>query len=91
MVKTKCLGRVFNILRMFNMLSIDVAIGALFSGYFVKIILPFQIHWSYWCILPLSVWIVYTADHLVDALRLKKKSHTKRHLFHLFLKLIPIE
>ncbi|MEZ5083436.1 MAG: hypothetical protein R2750_08310 [Bacteroidales bacterium] len=67
---------------LFNMLSIDVAIGAILSGLFVQIIIPFNVNWVYWIILSLSVWIIYTADHLVDAYRLKANAHTDRHLFH---------
>lgn len=66
----------------FNMLSVDVALGAVLSGVFVRVIIPFEVHMVYWIILPFSVWVVYTADHLVDAYRLKNSANTERHLFH---------
>ena len=65
-----------------NALSIDVVIGALLSGLFVKSIIPFEVAGVYWIVLPLSVWIIYTTDHLVDAARLKSSANTDRHLFH---------
>lgn len=64
-----------------NLLCIDVAIGALCSGYFAAILLEAALPAVFWVVLPLSVWIVYTADHVVDAYRLKDKAHTYRHLF----------
>ncbi len=39
---------------------------------------------AWWIVLPLSVWIVYTLDHLIDGIKLKEKSHTVRHFFHYF-------
>ena len=38
--------------------------------------------WVWWIALPLSVWVVYTADHLLDAYRLGENANTARHLFH---------
>ncbi|TAE51112.1 MAG: hypothetical protein EAZ89_10690 [Bacteroidetes bacterium] len=37
---------------------------------------------SWWLALPFSVWIIYTADHLLDARRLGPSAHTARHDFH---------
>jgi 4-hydroxybenzoate polyprenyltransferase len=37
---------------------------------------------AWWIVLPLSVWVSYTADHLMDARRLGEEAHTERHLFH---------
>ncbi|MFK7922554.1 MAG: hypothetical protein AB8H47_11395 [Bacteroidia bacterium] len=65
-----------------QLLSIDVILGALFSGMMVAKLLVVQMP-SYWYwVLPLSVWVIYTTDHLMDARRLKDKAHTPRHLFH---------
>lgn len=36
--------------------------------------------WYY--ILPASVWVVYTLDHLLDAQRIHGRAHTPRHHFH---------
>ena len=63
-------------------LSIDVALGAVASGGMaVKLTAP-TLPPLWWVILPLSVWVIYTADHLKDAYRLKEYAHTARHLFH---------
>lgn len=65
-----------------NILSLDVAFGAWAGGNMAIILLgvkmPFAWQWS----LPLSVWVIYTADHLLDAFNLKEKAETRRHSFH---------
>lgn len=68
--------------RIINLLSIDVALGAVCCAlFFAKL---FQVH-----ILPvglislgLTVWIIYTADHLLDARKIRTSAATKRHQFH---------
>jgi hypothetical protein len=36
----------------------------------------------WWIALPLSVWVIYTTDHLLDAYRLQERASTPRHRFH---------
>lgn len=65
-----------------NILSLDVAAGAfawawMLNGFRFVGMPPF-----YFVILPLAVWVIYTADHLLDAYRLKESAHTPRHRFH---------
>jgi 4-hydroxybenzoate polyprenyltransferase len=62
-----------------NALSIDVSIGAVcsalfFAEYFHVKILPFGI-----ASLGLTVWIIYSADHLLDAKRIRHPASTFRH------------
>ena len=65
-----------------RILSIDVAAGAcvctLFIAQYLKVQLPFL------CILSLGicVWLIYTADHLIDAWKIKHQAHSLRHYFH---------
>jgi hypothetical protein len=68
--------------RLFNLLSIDVALGSVCSALFFARIL--QVHiLSYGLLaLGLSVWIIYTVDHLLDALKIKSPAATARHRFH---------
>lgn len=65
-----------------QILSIDVALGALGSGILAVGVTGAQLRWAWYLILPLSVWVMYTMDHLMDAHRLKATAHTPRHLFH---------
>jgi hypothetical protein len=67
---------------MCQLLSIDVAAGALASGSLAAWWLGLEMPWAWWVALPLSVWVIYTLDHLLDARRLKGQAHTPRHLFH---------
>lgn len=66
-----------------NILSIDIVIGSLLSGAFVVRILNVFPGWAWWVILPLSVWVIYTLDHLLDACKLEDNSHSLRHRYHL--------
>lgn len=68
--------------RYIQLLSLDVVAGALccgvMAGSWFDVILPL----SWWVALPVSVWVIYTADHLVDALRLGENASSDRHQFH---------
>lgn len=68
--------------RLLNILSIDVAVGAVVCAlFFAKIfdvsIIPFGL-----ISLGLTVWIIYTADHLLDAYKIQRPASTERHRFH---------
>lgn len=65
-----------------RILSLDVVVGAWASAYMVSSWLEVEMPIFFWFALPVSVWVIYTADHLLDAFRLKEKAHTPRHLFH---------
>lgn len=74
-----------------RLLSLDVAIGALAAGSMVAGFLKQEMHWSWYLILPLAVWSIYTGDHLLDAIRLKENASTPRHQFHFrFFKVLSI-
>lgn len=66
----------------FRLLSLDVALGALGGGMMVASYLNVEMNWSWYVILPLAVWAIYTADHLMDAFKLKSEASTARHKFH---------
>ncbi|MDX1905406.1 MAG: hypothetical protein SF053_00105 [Bacteroidia bacterium] len=63
-------------------LSLDVVAGAMASGGMSAWALGVRMPLTWWIALPLGVWAVYTADHLIDAFRLREMAHTERHLFH---------
>ncbi len=65
-----------------QILSLDVAFGALASGMMVVVFVPQAMPLIWYFLLPTSVWVIYTADHLLDAWRLQDQAHTPRHLFH---------
>lgn len=69
-----------------NLLCLDITLGAFFSALFVSDLLGLDLSPVYYLVLIISVWVVYTSDHLVDAYRLKDGSHTRRHryIYHNF-------
>lgn len=76
------MSHLLNWYRWINILSIDVAFGAsVCAAFFLKIststIRPVSL-----VVLGLSVWIIYTIDHLKDVYGLKKTASTNRHRFH---------
>jgi len=70
------------IFSIFRHLSMDVVLGAVASGSMVVYVLGKPMPWIWWVALPIAVWVIYTADHLMDAYRLQGEAHTPRHLFH---------
>lgn len=68
--------------RYVNILSLDIAGGAVISALFFAGILHVQILPYGLMALALTVWIIYTADHLRDAKTIKTTASTERHRFH---------
>lgn len=69
-------------LRDLNLLSIDVAAGAAIGAAFFARILHVRLYPQAYAVLGLTVWIIYTCDHLLDAYLLKKPASTARHRLH---------
>ncbi len=76
------LQKVIRFYKLLNILSIDVALGAVCSGIFFAYILQADITPYSLISLGLSVWIIYTADHLLDAKKINTSATTNRHRFH---------
>ncbi|MFK7971615.1 MAG: hypothetical protein AB8F95_14715 [Bacteroidia bacterium] len=74
--------QIFPYKQIIQILSLDVAIGALISGMAVARVAACAMPMIWYVALPLAVWVVYTSDHLLDAWRLKDKASTARHQFH---------
>lgn len=68
--------------RLLNLLSIDIAAGAIACALYFAWVL--QVHVRPYAIasLGITVWIIYTADHLLDAWKVKGRASTDRHRFH---------
>lgn len=74
--------RVLNIYRTLNALSIDVAVGACITSIFIASLLDVAISVSAILSLGISVWLIYTFDHLMDAKSIGHVPHTFRHELH---------
>jgi len=68
--------------RYVNLLSLDVAAGAVCSALFFSQLFRIDVLPIGILSLGLTVWIIYTCDHLLDARKVKAKASTRRHLFH---------
>ncbi len=70
------------ILKFGNVLSLDVALGAMAGMLFFVDLLNTAIPAASYMLLAMAVWSVYTLDHLWDARSTGGKAHTNRHFFH---------
>jgi len=68
--------------RTFNLLSLDVALGAVISAAFLGRILRVHILPQGYILLGIIVWLIYTADHLLDAWSMHEDAISERHRFH---------
>lgn len=70
------------LLQTFQAFSMDVVMGALASGYFAVKLLYVSVNPYWWLVLALSVWAVYTGDHLLDGFFQKQAATMFRHRMH---------
>jgi hypothetical protein len=68
--------------RFFNLISLDVVLGAVCCSLFFSKILQQPLRPLPLAILALTVWCVYTFDHLRDGIRLNRQPSALRHGFH---------
>lgn len=73
---------IINYYRLLNILSLDVAFGAAVSTLFLTQMFDVVVTFQGLLCLFLTVWLIYTADHLVDARLIKTLASTLRHQFH---------
>jgi 4-hydroxybenzoate polyprenyltransferase len=66
----------------FNILSLDIVTGSVICSLFFGKLLGVKILPYGLLGLGLTVWIIYTADHLLDAKAIKHEAASPRHRFH---------
>jgi hypothetical protein len=69
-------------LRYINILSLDVVFGSVMVAIFACKVLDVEIQVWWLVIIALTVWVMYTADHLLDAWQGKEQVTIRRHRFH---------
>jgi 4-hydroxybenzoate polyprenyltransferase len=79
-------SRVYNFIRLF---SLDIIAGALASLVYSSRVMGIDLPWSYYTVLALTVWLIYTADHLMDGAKTLGKSDSEARNFFYKYK-IPI-
>lgn len=82
MVETFFMRVAIRIYRLLNILSLDVVVGAWASALFFGRLFFVPIGPPELIALGLTVWIIYTTDHLRDARRMSRRASTERHRFH---------
>ncbi|HMG89279.1 MAG TPA: hypothetical protein VK589_04445 [Chryseolinea sp.] len=70
------------IYRLINLLSLDVVAGAVVCALFFARVFEVGVRPFGLIALGLTVWIIYTADHLRDARKIMGEASTERHRFH---------
>jgi len=70
--------RLYHYIRLF---SLDIIAGALASLVFSSSVMSIELPCSYYTILALTVWLIYTADHLMDGAKTRGKSDSESHNF----------
>jgi hypothetical protein len=73
---------VIDCLRYINILSLDVVVGSVMVAIFACKVLDVEIQTWWLVIIMLTVWVMYTADHLLDAWQGKEQVTIRRHSFH---------
>ena len=70
------------ILNKAQVLSLDVISGSCLTSWLVASFLNTNVSLVVYLALGLSVWLIYTLDHLIDAYEIKIVARTERHRFH---------
>jgi hypothetical protein len=70
------------LLQKLNILSIDVALGSVCAALFFAKYLGVTVEVISLVVLALTVWIIYTVDHLLDARKIVGEAASARHRFH---------
>src|SRR4051812_41244064 len=68
--------------RFINIISLDVALGAVTGSAFFATVFHTSLLPQGLAALGISVWIIYSVDHLLDAYKLKNTASSERHQFH---------
>jgi hypothetical protein len=71
------------IYRHFHFLSLDIVLGALASSCLAACLFESKPGAIWWVTLALTVWLLYTGDHMLDAWRHRKKVEREMHYFML--------
>jgi 4-hydroxybenzoate polyprenyltransferase len=79
-------SRIYYFIRLF---SLDIIAGAMASLIFSSTVMGIELPRSYYTVLALTVWLIYTADHLMDGAKTRGKSDSEARNFFYTYK-IPI-
>ncbi|MDX2432710.1 MAG: hypothetical protein QNK35_17360 [Bacteroides sp.] len=67
--------------RYFHFLSLDIVLGAMATSVMAARLFESKPGWAWWVSLAMTVWVLYTGDHLLDAWKHRKSSQREMHNF----------
>lgn len=67
--------------RRIQFLSLDIVLGALASSSFAAGLFHTSPDWAWWLSLAMTVWVLYTGDHILDAWKHRKNPQRELHRF----------
>ena len=67
--------------RYFHFLSLDIVLGALGTSVLAARLFEANPGWAWWAALAMTVWVLYTGDHLLDAWKHRKNSQREMHRY----------
>jgi 4-hydroxybenzoate polyprenyltransferase len=67
--------------RRIQFLSLDIVLGALASSFLAAGVFNSTPDWAWWLSLAMTVWILYTGDHILDAWKHRKRPQREMHTF----------
>ncbi len=70
------------VFRYIQFLSLDVVLGAILSSMFIAALIGVSLTTEILIGLGIAIWLIYTADHLIDAKKIKGEAINPRHAFH---------
>jgi len=69
-------------IRPLQWLSLDVALGACAGMFFFAHVVDIELELTFYLLMAMAVWSIYTLDHLLDARQVEGTASTSRHRFH---------
>jgi len=76
------MNEVIKFYRLFNLLSLDVALGAVVGSLFFAKIYGVAVSYPALVSLAVTVWMIYTVDRILDVQDIKGDAASERHRFH---------
>jgi 4-hydroxybenzoate polyprenyltransferase len=73
-----------SVLRIIRLFSLDIVAGAIAALVFSSTVMGTQLHRGYYLIMGITVWLIYTVDHLMDGAKSGGKSevYSRNFFFH---------
>ena len=70
------------LLHLLRTLSVEACLAAVSTTLYATFVLESRVPSAWFIILPISIWLAYTLDHLLDGARCKTGPSLDRHRFH---------